>query len=327
MGKIRYYWVDWMKVIGMFLIVWGHFFPKSFSDVIYSFNVPLFFCISGFLGGVKPLKLKPLLIPYLVICATYLILDIPWQYKEETLTIENYLRSIGYMLAGFQTTPHGVSASALWFVYTLALCKVVHCFSKKNIYSFLITLLCLVLAYITTDSHLFWSYQNVLVCYPFYYIGALAFVHCQSHIKVLCSFVQNKRLQCLFLICAMLLILLLVTPYNGFVMMYQCGFGHNILLFLLLSVIGIGVIFLLSVMLEKQRPSFLRIISQGNIVILAYHYLGIRIFNIICSRVNENMMNDDILTFCIALILMVMFIPIIKSVSRYFPIIMGGRKI
>lgn len=327
MEKIRYYWVDWMKVIGMFLIVWGHFFPKSFSDVIYSFNVPLFFCISGFLGGVKSLKLKPLLFPYLVICATYLILDIPWQYKEGTLTIEDYLRSIGYMLAGFQTTPHGVSASALWFVYTLALCKIVHYLSKKNIYRFLITLLCLVLAYLTTDTHLFWSYQNVLVCYPFYYIGALVFVHCQSHIKRLCSFAQNKRLQCLFLICAMLLILLLVAPYNGFVMMYQCGFGHNILLFLLLSVIGIGVIFLLSVMLEKQRHPFLRIISQGNIVILAYHYLGIRIFNIICSRVNENMMNDDFLTFCIALILMMIFIPIIKCASRYFPIIMGGRKI
>lgn len=327
MGKVRYYWVDWMKVLGMFLIVWGHFFPKSFCDAIYSFNVPLFFCISGYLGGIKSLKLKPLVIPYLVICATYLILDIPWQYKEGNLNIENYLRSIGYMLAGFQTTPRGVSASALWFVYTLALCKVIHSISKRDIYRLLIALLCLALAYLTKDIHLFWSYQNVFVCYPFYFIGALAFAHCQSHIHRICSFAQNKRLQSISLICVTLLVLLLIAPYNGFVMMYQCGFRHNILLFLLLSMIGIGVIFLLSVILEKQRPSFLRIISQGSIVILAYHYLGVRIFNTICSRVNENIMNNDILTLFITLILMVMFIPIIKCVSRYVPTILGGRKI
>lgn len=51
MAKVRFYWVDWMKVIGMFLIIWGHLFPKHSYDFIYSFNVPLFFCISGFLGG------------------------------------------------------------------------------------------------------------------------------------------------------------------------------------------------------------------------------------------------------------------------------------
>ena len=51
MDKVRYYWIDWMKVIGMFLIIWGHFFPKFSNVIIYSFNVPLFFCISGYLGG------------------------------------------------------------------------------------------------------------------------------------------------------------------------------------------------------------------------------------------------------------------------------------
>lgn len=51
MAKVRFYWVDWMKVIGMFLIIWGHLFPKHSCDFIYSFNVPLFFCISGFLEG------------------------------------------------------------------------------------------------------------------------------------------------------------------------------------------------------------------------------------------------------------------------------------
>ena len=42
-------WIDWMKVIGITAVVWGHFFPEGMSDFIYAFNVPVFFVISGYL--------------------------------------------------------------------------------------------------------------------------------------------------------------------------------------------------------------------------------------------------------------------------------------
>lgn len=42
-------WIDWMKALGMFFIVWGHLSPAHLKDVIYAFNVPCFFIISGFL--------------------------------------------------------------------------------------------------------------------------------------------------------------------------------------------------------------------------------------------------------------------------------------
>lgn len=48
----RHNWLDWMKAIGMALIVYGHFF--SFFDIyVYVFSVPLFFLISGFLSKVE----------------------------------------------------------------------------------------------------------------------------------------------------------------------------------------------------------------------------------------------------------------------------------
>ena len=44
----RLNWLDWMKAIGIGLIVYGHFF--SLYDIyVYVFNVPMFFLISGFL--------------------------------------------------------------------------------------------------------------------------------------------------------------------------------------------------------------------------------------------------------------------------------------
>ena len=45
---VRLNWLDWMKAIGIGLIVYGHFF--SLYDIyVYVFSVPLFFLISGFL--------------------------------------------------------------------------------------------------------------------------------------------------------------------------------------------------------------------------------------------------------------------------------------
>ena len=44
----RMNWLDWMKTIGMYLIVYGHYTSYA-HEFIYTFSVPLFFVMSGFL--------------------------------------------------------------------------------------------------------------------------------------------------------------------------------------------------------------------------------------------------------------------------------------
>lgn len=44
----RLIWIDWLKVLGMYLIVVGHMFPPG-NEFVYVFSVPLFFISSGFL--------------------------------------------------------------------------------------------------------------------------------------------------------------------------------------------------------------------------------------------------------------------------------------
>lgn len=51
--KQRQGWIDWMKVLGMLFIVWGHSSPKICSDFIYTFSVPLFFIMAGYLSRCK----------------------------------------------------------------------------------------------------------------------------------------------------------------------------------------------------------------------------------------------------------------------------------
>lgn len=76
----RLYWIDWMKAIGMGLIVYGHF--SSLYDIyVYVFSVPLFFLISGFLSRRESDRkvfwkklFFNLIVPLLIICPiNYLI--------------------------------------------------------------------------------------------------------------------------------------------------------------------------------------------------------------------------------------------------------------
>lgn len=48
----RYYWLDWAKVIGLYLMVLGHTGGGLFfwGKWLYSFHMPLFFIISGILA-------------------------------------------------------------------------------------------------------------------------------------------------------------------------------------------------------------------------------------------------------------------------------------
>lgn len=72
--KSRILWIDLSKVIAIWFIILGHFFPGVIKSFIYSFHVPIFFFISGFLTTHEPNNKifwektrKKLIFPYLYI--------------------------------------------------------------------------------------------------------------------------------------------------------------------------------------------------------------------------------------------------------------------
>lgn len=74
---IRQNWIDWAKAIGIYLVVVGHctFTNTNIEGFIYTFHMPLFFLISGFLYKKEKLSItlylkkltNRLLVPYLLI--------------------------------------------------------------------------------------------------------------------------------------------------------------------------------------------------------------------------------------------------------------------
>jgi len=76
-------WIDWAKVIGIWIVVYGHTPGHLFGQVIFLFHMPLFFIISGMLYKQRPVvheiqrSLYSLILPYFIYNAIITIITPP----------------------------------------------------------------------------------------------------------------------------------------------------------------------------------------------------------------------------------------------------------
>ena len=79
MSKDRILWLDTLKVMAIYLVVLGHIvsttYQPNLKGIIYSFHMPLFFMISGYLNKDKRNAIKAnvfaLIVPYVLLCVLY----------------------------------------------------------------------------------------------------------------------------------------------------------------------------------------------------------------------------------------------------------------
>lgn len=159
--KNYYEWLNISRGIGMFLVVCGHALADSFDirgggmlwafEFIYSFHMPLFFFLSGFLSckGIRNIgahgkasyikqRFSRLMIPYFAVALIYIPLNIIFSkftsVKDEGNVALNLLCGIN---PDFQ----------LWTLYTLFGCAVIICLlyflSAKTIFFISLFLFCI----------------------------------------------------------------------------------------------------------------------------------------------------------------------------------------
>ena len=128
MTERRFYYeeADWGKVIGIVMIVMGHFLAGGtmLKTLFYSIHVPLFFIISGLLFSCAepwPFLKKRffrLIVPY----ALYTVLSLPFYlHNNKGLSVSGLVEQIWY-LKGFPTWNE-----PLWFLPALFTVEVVFC--------------------------------------------------------------------------------------------------------------------------------------------------------------------------------------------------------
>lgn len=137
----RLVYIDWMKVIGIYFIIAGHMFSLG-SDYIYTFSVSLFFAISGFLchyeedSKVFWSKLwRNLIVPMLLMCIIILMCEVVIRVLLGKIVWSMIPIRLYNILVGNQgkgVTGGGVGMC--WFIYTLAICKIIYQYVVKYRY-------------------------------------------------------------------------------------------------------------------------------------------------------------------------------------------------
>lgn len=353
MSKDRIDWIDNLKAIGIYLMVLGHHETMS-NDVvkyIYSFHMPLFFFISGFLFDYERYptiksfalqRIKTLIVPYFVFSfITFIIFVLfteirhPEQIASGNVNfIDNFL-SIFISANGIIMMSHN---TPLWFLTCLFLteiqfyfiCQVLYTAKIKN-KEILIILIALImsifgyLGYLFFNIHFPWGLETSWTIMIIYSLGYLSKEWLQLH-KLYGS--QIKFLKLLPIILVLIPINIISSQINSFVNLVYNKTG-NYFLFLISTFTGIVLFLVLSLLLTKVADQFslrniLKFIGRNTIFILGFNSIGILMYVALTYALNvQGLYDSKSIIVCAAssviqVLLILPFIPVTKKILPIF---------
>ena len=104
------------------------------------------------------------------------------------------------------------------------------------------------------------------------------------------------------------------------------GVGKSLLIMMLCSVINIVAMIRFSYSIQHFRFGIMRIISQGSIIILAFHlWLVYPIGRVVAHFLRDIPILESVAFIIASVIISLVFVPIIKLVKTNIPVLMGER--
>lgn len=308
--KGRLVWIDWMKVIGIYLIIAGHLFPK-YHEYVYVFSVPLFFVISGYLSKKEDGSMifwdktvHRLLVPSFILLIPLLVKYIIFALKHGDL-IEQILVNCLSFIWGDQSI-----LGTLWFVYSLIIIKVI--FQYCNGYIFvLVNVICVICCVLLNQNGISNNnaVEDVCVSLPFFSIGYLFKILEKDYM-----FVYDKLILVLTIAIG-IGIIVVIGHLNGLPWMYKNQYGNDFGLFFIGGISGTILIFCISNLLDKITSKHLINLSNGTLVILAIHPLIILGYEFFFGAV------FSLMGYVIAIFILLAFIPILWFCRRFIPLL------
>ena len=328
----RKIWIDWFKVIGMVLIIWGHMFPYYFSDFVYAFSVPVFFWASGYLANTDTDKKvffhkiwKSLVVPYVLICIANLVASLVISHSR-FLSLPGVLQSLAAIPLGIQRFPSqvAVGVGSLWFVYALGILKIIHRFTNLKVMA-VMSVVALLIIWLIKPSDCCWAAPSTFLCMPFYTLGA----YCRrQNTKMLDRIMKLPSWWLLFVFIVATVALYVLSGINSAPYFYKLEYGNYILLMLFNALLGILLLAICSKYLERYSKShvILPVLNAGMIVILGFQRWFVLLVTYFTKPRISNHFVYDMLTLVLSILILLMFVPIIKQFAKYFPPILGYRK-
>jgi len=266
-GK-RIIWIDNSKGIGIILVIIGHLITQGFlHEWIFSFHMPLFFFLSGYVfknnQTIKSFalkKAKTLLIPYLCLG---LIITV---WVSCTTDVDIYDNLIKLLLQERVWT--------IWFLTSLFLVNIIYyCLLKVVRNSHLITIMSIllyliaILYYRAGGKAMIWNTDTVMVALFYFHVG---FIFQKNNIltKINCQTLLYKAMAILaFLLINMVCVLYMYKNYGLSLNMYDNNYS-NLLVVIIGSLAGILFVVLSSSIIKNIIIEYL---GRNSIVYFALH--------------------------------------------------------
>lgn len=323
----RLWWVDWSKSICIFLMVVGHsFYPEKGSidwmakNLIYSFHMPLFFFVSGYLTKYKEdaftkfliKQVKSLLIPYLFFNLVCFIAFMP--INKFNFDHERFIETIvggGHSFAG-----------ATWFLLSLFWVKLFGYFINKGgpLLIVAVSIIMAISVYVC-PKHIWFGLPAAILAFPIFSLGYLV-----KNSERLFSLLRNNKIWICFFSMALLLI---VNMINESTAMFSLSLGRYPFLYYPEILIGLIMIVSFSLFFERLEYKIGSLFSSGSIVIMGTHG-GITPYVIFALNafglyniISTNTLLDALM---VSTIVIVISIPVIIFFQKHLYMLIGNRK-
>jgi fucose 4-O-acetylase-like acetyltransferase len=327
----RLTWIDIFKGIGIVLVVFGHSgIPTKLSWWIWSFHMPMFFFISGFLfnPATNPSfkifffkRVKMLVFPYfsysIIIMFCFFLLS----------NINNYTKFEVFTLSGFiNVFLYGWNGLALWFIPVLFFLEIIfYCIRKisnrNRTLSVLIVFFSLVTFLLSKHQiRLLYKFEVVPGALVFYGLGCLL----HSHIV---NFIKTNKIILFVLVAITLFIINFIFCFINNSKLDMCYNTMGNFFYTYISALsGIFCMLISSFLLSKQlgmkNPivAALNFLGKNTLIILLLHQLIKICLNILIPFLSLNGNTSTIMKHLLFWIIMVI---IIKFINKYLYFTIG----
>lgn len=320
--KKRLEYLDMARGVSVMLVALGHIYKNRSNLVriwLYSFHIPIFFIISGYLAkhsdydkySIKELikkKFRTLIIPYVsfsVISAIFYIFfsyikgeDVLWTTKD-----------MFYRIVTFR------GLCATWFLFCLFGCEILFFILKKTIKNKYVFNIVLIALFVFSLLGLF--PEDNIMCIPLRIFTALGFYalgYYGYNIKI-----KIKR-ENIFIFC-LLAVNIIMTIYNGHVELYLLIY-NNPFIYVINSVVGSMFIILLCKKLKVNR--IINYFGKNSIVILVTHFILVSALIEFYAKIIGSF-NEYVDGLIILVVAMIIEAGLIKIINKYLYMLLGKK--
>ena len=335
----RITWIDELKGLAIILVMFGHaIFPDILKVELYSFHIPLFFFLSGYVFSIKKYnnfreflksKIRSLIIPLLSFSIFIFVFDFVVRYLIlETISIQNLL----FEIPGFFIQIRGTFlGGSLWFLTCLFVSEIMFYFIIKITKNdktkiFLIIVISAVVGAIYfkyINKLLPWAIDAALTAIFFLGIGYLS-----KEFKEKVDKIVDVRIAILLVIINVSSAYFNYKVSGSSVDLYACRQG-NVVLYYIESITGIYMCISIK-RLIKDNKSLLNM-GRNSLIYYCMHGSLFILFTSILSSFTSIENCSFMKSLCIGLIMVLLATLIISIVSKFInnkcPFILGKKKL